>query len=453
MKKNSLQCLLIITLLMVLSMQLKAQSVELCQGSSSTVMGGEYNIINNIWGTDPGVGEQCITIDQENSYFQVTLSTHNSSSVASYPAIYKGCHWGNCTTKNNPMPIMVKEIGSAPFTWSVNTEEASGTWNTALDIWFAELGSGSDYSAEMMIWIDYNGGAAPAGSRQETVEIGGHNWDVHFAAWTSWNYIAYKITTPVDSVNLDLRDFINDALSRGYLYTPWYLHAIEAGFEIWSNGQSLTTNSVSADVIKTSTQINYPPVSFRIQSPPDGSTIDSSTVRFRWQRTTDPDLDPVEYILHLSGSSRDTIVTGLDTNIFIFNGSEYFQPSTSYTWYIEATDKIDTTVSTTQRTFKTPVSLGVNSDPKLPERFFLYQNFPNPFNPDTKISYTLKNNEKVRLSVLDLLGQEVAILTNDFSNAGMHETIFSANNLSSGIYFYKLQTTDGIIVKKMTLLR
>jgi hypothetical protein len=450
MKKKSLQYLLIIIVLIAFPMKLKAQPVELC-GGSTLVMEGEYNIMNNVWGAQT---PQCIEVYPDSSYFKVSLSEHNNGNdVASYPAIYKGCHWGNCTSKDNPMPIPVREIGSAPFTWSVNTEEASGTWNTALDIWFAELGTGFDYSAELMIWIDYNGGAAPAGSRQETIEIGGLSWDVHFAAWSSWNYIAYKIISPVDSVNLDLRDFIHDAVSRGYIYTPWYLHAIEAGFEIWSDGQGLTTHSFSADVIETSTPINYPPVSFRIQSPPDGSTVDTTTVTFRWQRTIDPDLETVEYILHLNGPTGDTIVTGLDTNTFVFDGANYFQPNTTYTWYVEATDNIDTTVSTTQRTFTTPVSVGVNPEPGLPERFFLYQNFPNPFNPDTKISFALKSSGKVRLSVLDLLGQEVAILTNDFLNAGLHEVNFSATDLPSGIYFYKLQTKEGIIVKKMTLLR
>jgi hypothetical protein len=220
-------------------------------------MGGEYNVMNNVWGSGAGVGDQCLEVDASSSYFKVSLSTHNSNNVASYPAIFKGCHWNRCTTKNNPMPTPVWEIGSAPFTWAINTANVSGVWNAALDIWFNDVTSlAGDYNAEMMIWIHYNGGATPAGSRQATVQIGGLTWDVYFVAWPSWNYIAYRIISPVDSVNLDLRDFINDSVTRGYLNSTWYLHAIEAGFEIWRGGQGLETRSFSADVVESTATVD-----------------------------------------------------------------------------------------------------------------------------------------------------------------------------------------------------
>ena len=88
-----------------------------------------------------------------------------------------------------------------------------------------------------------------------------------------------------------------------------------------------------------------------------------------------------------------------------------------------------------------------------PNTFSLKQNYPNPFNPSTNISYMLKNSGKVRLSVYDLLGREVAVLANEIQAAGQHEVKFSANGLSSGIYFYKLQATNGVITKKMLLMK
>ena len=88
-----------------------------------------------------------------------------------------------------------------------------------------------------------------------------------------------------------------------------------------------------------------------------------------------------------------------------------------------------------------------------PSRFSLAQNYPNPFNPSTKISYTLTNSGKVRLAVYDLLGREVSVLANEIQTAGQHVVTFSANRLSSGIYFYKLQTAGGVITKKMMLLK
>jgi hypothetical protein len=88
-----------------------------------------------------------------------------------------------------------------------------------------------------------------------------------------------------------------------------------------------------------------------------------------------------------------------------------------------------------------------------PSAFSLKQNYPNPFNPTTNISYTLKSNGKVRLAVFDILGREVAVLANETQTAGQHVVTFSANNLSSGIYFYKLQAASEVITKKMVLLK
>ena len=88
-----------------------------------------------------------------------------------------------------------------------------------------------------------------------------------------------------------------------------------------------------------------------------------------------------------------------------------------------------------------------------PDVFSLAQNYPNPFNPSTDILYTLKNSGKVRLSVYDILGREVAVLTNAIQNAGQHQVKFLASGLSSGIYFYKLQANNEVITKKMMLLK
>ncbi len=235
--------------LFLLCMNIKGQVQELCDPQSTSVMDGEYHISNNTWGSGSECGEQCLNIDPDATMFEVSLSTHNDPGVCSYPFIFKGCHWGWCTSKDNPFPKKIDEISSAPFSWVISTEGVSGTWNSAFEAWFDSTGSGSNYNGELMIWINYGGGATPGGSRVGTVSIGGHSWDVYFAEW--WvNYIAYRIKTLTDSVNLDLRVFIQDAINRGYLEQDWYIHNMEAGFEIWRDGQGLKTHSFSASVIE-----------------------------------------------------------------------------------------------------------------------------------------------------------------------------------------------------------
>lgn len=83
----------------------------------------------------------------------------------------------------------------------------------------------------------------------------------------------------------------------------------------------------------------------------------------------------------------------------------------------------------------------------------LEQNYPNPFNPATVISFTLPKACLTKLSVFNILGQEVAVLENKELLSGTHKYKFDASNLSSGIYFYRLQSNKYISIKKMMLLK
>jgi hypothetical protein len=89
----------------------------------------------------------------------------------------------------------------------------------------------------------------------------------------------------------------------------------------------------------------------------------------------------------------------------------------------------------------------------LPISFGLSQNFPNPFNPSTKIAYEISQKEMVKIKVYDMLGKEIDILVNEMQNPGKHEVFFESQDLSSGIYFYKMEIGDNSQVKKMILLK
>jgi len=117
-------------------------------------------------------------------------------------------------------------------------------------------------------------------------------------------------------------------------------------------------------------------------------------------------------------------------------------PSSSDAWTVP--DRVD---------ILEPAVTGVLQRSSVPVSYSLFQNYPNPFNPSTTISYTLKYNGKVYLSVYDILGREVAVLANELQAAGPHEVKFSTAGLSSGIYFYKLQSGGGVLTRKMMLLK
>lgn len=87
------------------------------------------------------------------------------------------------------------------------------------------------------------------------------------------------------------------------------------------------------------------------------------------------------------------------------------------------------------------------------DEYSLSQNFPNPFNPTTKISYIMKEEELVTIKAFDVLGNEVQTLVNEVKPEGYYEIEFKADNLPSGIYFYKMQTRNFTAVNKMLLMR
>jgi hypothetical protein len=88
-----------------------------------------------------------------------------------------------------------------------------------------------------------------------------------------------------------------------------------------------------------------------------------------------------------------------------------------------------------------------------PVSYSLSQNYPNPFNPTTAIIYQLPVNSLVRLKIYDVLGREVQTLVDRRQNAGSYSVNFKANNLPSGVYFYRLETGSYNYTKKLLLLK
>ncbi|MEP0860861.1 MAG: T9SS type A sorting domain-containing protein [Ignavibacterium sp.] len=110
---------------------------------------------------------------------------------------------------------------------------------------------------------------------------------------------------------------------------------------------------------------------------------------------------------------------------------------------------IDSTTSVDEEDLDQPDS----EKNKIPTTYELAQNYPNPFNPTTVISWQSPVSSHQTLKVYDVLGNQVATLVDEFREAGMFEITFRASNLSSGIYFYKLQAGDFVQTKKMILLK
>ena len=140
--------------------------------------------------------------------------------------------------------------------------------------------------------------------------------------------------------------------------------------------------------------------------------------------------------------------TNFKTNWEIFSLDDGF-----YYWSVQAIDGAMAGSEFSDEGTFTVGSVTSSENESLPQEYKLEQNFPNPFNPSTTIKYQLPTDSDVSLKVYEIVGNEVALLVNEFKAAGSYEVTFDANKLSSGIYFYKITAGSFINTKKMILLR
>jgi enterochelin esterase family protein len=100
-----------------------------------------------------------------------------------------------------------------------------------------------------------------------------------------------------------------------------------------------------------------------------------------------------------------------------------------------------------------PITSDVKKEEIVPREFVLAQNFPNPFNPNTKIRYSIPHQSDVLIKVYDILGREVETLLSEEKPSGIYEITWYAENLPSGVYFYQIKAGDFVETKKMVLMK
>lgn len=130
--------------------------------------------------------------------------------------------------------------------------------------------------------------------------------------------------------------------------------------------------------------------------------------------------------------------------------SHYWPPFSEDMDYAEGTWIIDAETGTLIEKF---IEVSVDEVLALPREVMLNQNYPNPFNPATYIRFELPDATPVTITVFDITGRKVAVISDGFFAAGAHTLRFDAKNLSSGVYVYQLRTPGAVLTKKFTLLK
>ncbi|MCK6602477.1 MAG: T9SS type A sorting domain-containing protein [Bacteroidetes bacterium] len=142
-----------------------------------------------------------------------------------------------------------------------------------------------------------------------------------------------------------------------------------------------------------------------------------------------------------------TLLTGA------FPGYSYpTDPLTEY-WFVEfrTEEGNDTIVVVKAATGEIYTSAG--KEEITPRELTLSQNYPNPFNPETRFDYSIPSGNTIRLSVISVTGQEVAVIENGFKPAGTYSVVFSGSSLASGLYFCKLESGGKTVIRKLVLIR
>jgi len=177
-------------------------------------------------------------------------------------------------------------------------------------------------------------------------------------------------------------------------------------------------------------------------------------VTFKWNKAYEQTDNSIieKYLLEVT---RDTVTLA---NYFLrvvtdtVRVEDSISSNCNYYWRISAKSNLGWGQKSSWWKFTTTTGIAKIGG-NLPERFDLFNNYPNPFNPTTKIKFDIPKNSLVSLKIYDISGREIFEIINGKFEAGSYMVNFNAGNLSSGVYFYRLAAEDFISTKKMILLK
>ncbi|MEV7200931.1 glycoside hydrolase [Streptomyces griseoluteus] len=218
---------------------------QVCDQFGSVTTPGGYVVQNNAWGTS---APQCVT--QAGDGFRLTRadgSVPTNGAPKSYPSIFAGCHYTNCSPGTN-LPKRIGDIGRVP-TRIAYQYVGGAVYDAAYDIWLDPTPRRDGVNkTEIMIWLNRTGPVQPIGSTTGTVSLAGQTWDVWRGSNGQNDVISYVAHSSLTGLDFDIKHFIDHTVSRGLATPDWYLTSVQAGFEPWENGAGLAVTNFSVGV-------------------------------------------------------------------------------------------------------------------------------------------------------------------------------------------------------------
>lgn len=266
-----------------------------------------------------------------------------------------------------------------------------------------------------------------------------------------WNENSHADSFHVQiSLQNDFSHLILDSLITENSFTPnmplkndslyfWRVKAINiAGESNWSSTWNFKTIASSLSTV-------------RLLVPENESEEVEVNPEFIWEKQDAAN----SYQLQLSTNQNFTelIVDSTSITDTTFTHENNLEELTQYWWRIRAENDAGSGDWSTAWNLTTLTTTDIDGNAGIPAEVALHQNFPNPFNPTTNISYQMPEAGSVSLVIYDMLGREITTLVNERVTAGNHEITFDAGGLSSGMYIYRLETGNEVFTRKLMLIK
>ena len=379
---------------------------------------------------------------------------------------------GNLSYTNYPMPaignqIQISSSGADDVKLTFTSLSVAGTTiyasfllnssnstGLSLGAYFASLGSGTtspSYGARC--WI--RNGSIP-GTNFNLGLSRGSNTQLGWSGDLSFNttylvVISYEIVTGTanDLVKLwidpDLSGVEPVAIVSGNQALTSDNSAID-GFFI---RQAAGTSNANIDGLRIATTWSQAPLPVELTS--FSASVIGNAVKLSWQTATE--VNNFGFEVERASLSASPLRVWEKIGFVNGNGNSNSPKSYSYEDKNVTAGKYSYRLKQIDNDGQFEYSKTIEVDFGTPGKFELAQNFPNPFNPETAIRFTLPAASSVKLTVFNLLGQEVKLLVNEYKEAGTHIINFNASDFNSGVYIYRLETNGVTQTRKMTLIK